>query len=741
MKKLLICGERSFLASGLEEKLKKENIQFDCFSRGAVERNGNHVSGDIFKMSSNTFLDEYETIINFILVKDGTVEENIKYIKDLLKFCEEKKVKNLIHISSISVYPNQATHITEFSEIESNPSRKGGYGGVKLAIDHYLLLNRSKNFHLTLVRPGFVYDENHDVPKAGIVKTIFGINILLGDKWTTLPLIKKSVLQDALIKIIAENDKKEVYLLLNNNRENGTKYNFVKQEWGGPILTLPRVPIVYCAKLLRILNVFNETHFFKVVGLFKNTIFDSSLSANWLNISFEKKQFCVIGAGAYGSYICELLSEKYPHEEIVLYEVGNDKIKNESEIGFLSKINTSYTGLQKGRFFGFGGASSKWGGQLFTFTENDFAHPSRYLEEIVEINKKWREKVFYRFNLSPDFKETKISESLFVKTGVWLGYFNRNLYKYFRIFQKPQILIYPNRRLIYIHIENDRTIKEIEFLYNGKKIRQSYDYYFLATGAFETARLLMTSGNVKSDSLPFSDHLSQRVFRIKSGAKMCSNANFTFKTKGTSLITKRIVGEVNGVSFFCHPIYNSDFPFFQNIKKLLFGNQFQFSLITNIVKDIPSSITFAWYLFLKKEIYIYKNEFYFQLDIENPFGSGSIKLLNNRDIFGEKGLEIDFKIDQNTEQIFAKAKCEVRAYLNKNNVVYEELMEDTKIEKYEDTYHPFGIYANFNSIDDYFNRFGNMLIVNTGILPRAGGINSTGAVFPILEEFIDRLQL
>jgi hypothetical protein len=144
---------------------------------------------------------------------------------------------------------------------------------------------------------------------------------------------------------------------------------------------------------------------------------------------------------------------------------------------------------------------------------------------------------------------------------------------------------------------------------------------------------------------------------------------------------------------------------------------------------------------VKKEIYIYKNEFYFQMDIENPFDSGTIKLINDIDKFGEKGLEIDFKIDQKTEEIFAKAKAQVKAYLEKHNVIFEELTEQTKLEKYEDTYHPFGIYANFNSLNAYYKRFDNMLIVNTGILPRAGGINSTCAVFPIIEEFIDCLQL
>jgi len=81
----------------------------------------------------------------------------------------------------------------------------------------------------------------------------------------------------------------------------------------------------------------------------------------------------VIGAGAYGSYIINALIEKYPEIKITLFEVGNKAIKSESEIGYKSNIlKDNYTGLDKGRFFGFGGASAKWGGQLLTFSQNDF---------------------------------------------------------------------------------------------------------------------------------------------------------------------------------------------------------------------------------------------------------------------------------------------------------------------------------------------------------------------------------
>ena len=34
----------------------------------------------------------------------------------------------------------------------------------------------------------------------------------------------------------------------------------------------------------------------------------------------------------------------------------------------------------------------------------------------------------------------------------------------------------------------------------------------------------------------------------------------------------------------------------------------------------------------------------------------------------------------------------------------------------------------------FASHFDNMLVVNTGVLPRAGGINSTCAVLPLVEE-------
>ncbi|GHT50822.1 hypothetical protein FACS189440_18920 [Bacteroidia bacterium] len=448
-------------------------------------------------------------------------------------------------------------------------------------------------------------------------------------------------------------------------------------------------------------------------------------------------KIAIIGSGAYGSYIANLLAEKHPTSEIHIYEVGDSSLKNENQIGYLSHIlNAPYNALSKGRFFGYGGASVKWGGQLLTFSHNDFKNPSRFLYDIVELNEKYKNTVFSKFNLSNIGEEEHLTEQLFTKTGIWLSYFNRNLFKYFRIENEKRVTLFSNSRVTKLLLK-DKLITGFEYIHKGDlKKAVGYDYYFLAAGAFEGGRILLNSQLTTNDYLSFSDHLSQKAFKIKSGTKM-GKTDFSFDVKGASLITKRMIGEIDSTSFFAHPIFNSEFPFFQNLKKFMFGRHFSIQLIAEIIKDIPACIAFAWSMFIKKKLYVYKNEWYLQIDIENPIDSGKMSLSEDKDLFGENGLNIDLTVGKYTDELFVKAKEIVKEYLDKNQVEYEVVNEATNVEKYEDTYHPFGIYSDFTSIEDYFTKFSNMLITNTGVLPRAGGINSTCAVFPLIEEYVE----
>ena len=140
MKKILVCGHRSFVATGLAEKIAKAGFEVHTFTRGTEKRESNAISGDVYRMDENPFLaDEYDAVINFIIIKDSTVEENLKFAASLHRFCEKNGVQRLYQISSISAYPNLAHYVDETSEIEKDYTLKGGYASVKVAVDHYLM--------------------------------------------------------------------------------------------------------------------------------------------------------------------------------------------------------------------------------------------------------------------------------------------------------------------------------------------------------------------------------------------------------------------------------------------------------------------------------------------------------------------------------------------------------------------------------------------------------------------------
>ncbi|MDN5554908.1 NAD-dependent epimerase/dehydratase family protein [Prevotella sp.] len=740
MKNILICGHRSFVATGLIPVLEKKGMTYDCFSRGDEKREGQVVTGDVMKIADNQNLDTYDTVVNYILLKERSIDENIEYIKSLLSFCKKAQIKKLIQISSISVYPNEAEYVNEKSELEIDFHNKGGYASLKVAVDHYLMENPIENLQVCFVRPGYIYEKNREPSRVGIVVSKFGMNILLGDKKTTLPLVNKNKIHEAITKIANADKVHQVYLLLNKDRKLGTKYNFVNHQWNLKPICLNASFFLKMAKLLNAFHVFKHRHYLKFVGLFKRTWFDSTNTEKALEMSFAPRSIAVLGAGTYGSYVSNLLSEVYPHECIELFDVGDENIKTEEEIGYLSHItNNPYEGLQKGRFFGYGGSSVKWGGQLLAFSENDFANPTPFMKDITELNIKYKDKVLSRFHLINNIPEHRLNDKLFTKTGIWLSYFHRNLFKFFGIANNDKVHIHTCCRITKLLSQNNHIIG-FEYIHDGKLFKAEFDNYFLTSGAFESGRLLLNSGlSEEKNLLSFSDHLSQRAFKVTSGPKI-GDEDFTFHVQGASLVTKRFVGEIDGYSFYSQPINNEDFPFFQDLKKLLFGHHISASLIIDIVKNIPHCIAFVWCMLFLKKLYVYKNEFYLQIDIEAPRESGKIKLNEERDKFGEKSVDVDLSIIEKTGYLFSKARGYIKQYLDENHVQYTELPFSTTAEKYEDVYHPFGIFCDFKDVNDYFTHFDNMLVVNTGILPRAGGINSTCSVMPLVEEYVHNVM-
>lgn len=444
----------------------------------------------------------------------------------------------------------------------------------------------------------------------------------------------------------------------------------------------------------------------------------------------------VLGAGTYGSYVINSLLEKYPDSKITLFDVGDKKVKNEQEIGFLSNLKKAmYKGLTDGRYFGFGGASDKWGGQLLTYTDNDYANPDGFMQDVIRLDKKSKDEMLAKFKIENKFPENHVSDKLFTKTGVWLSALHRNFFHWFKIDKRKQVTILSHCRVVRLDSKDGKTIDAVVYKENGVEKSQSFDYYFLTAGAFESARILLSSGLSNSDKVHFSDHLSQKVFKVRKSTKI-GDEDFVFRMRGTSLITKRMVGEVDDCSFYIHPVFNLKFPFFESVKEVLFKHHFEWKYVWNVFRDIPNVIGFAWAVLILRRMYVMNNEWFLYIDIENPSTKSYVKLTDEKDKFGVPGLDVYYEAGEDAERIFESAKEIAIEHLNACGTDYEVLAERINVQTCEDIYHPYGMF-DFKNVNDYYTRWSNMLVITTGCLSRSGGINPTASMLPVVDDFIN----
>lgn len=287
MRKVLLCGQRSYASYGLREMLQNNNeIDLYCFSRGEIEEKGNEISGDVFNMSNNPYLRKgIEIVINYILLKDCDTEKNLNYLQSLVKYCEQEGVKRIIHISSVSVYANNLSYVNENTDYEHDNNRKGRYSALKIMCDEYLENLENESFKVSFIRPGYIVEDHYSSKLNYImIPLIMNYGLLLGDKQSSLPLINRKKMNDAIMKIILSNNYEKVYLLLENKK--GTKYQYAKDACNRNIICLPKHLTMCIATILRFLHIFSDNKYEQVKGLFKNTYFDSSHTQELLNIKF-----------------------------------------------------------------------------------------------------------------------------------------------------------------------------------------------------------------------------------------------------------------------------------------------------------------------------------------------------------------------------------------------------------------------------------------------------------------------
>lgn len=283
--KILICGATSFVAQGLKEQLLDAGHQVDCFSRGDESREGNLVKGNCLSISNNPLLSsQYEVVINYAVLKDGTVDSNLQYAKELVELCKVKSVKKLIHFSSVMVYSYHIGHIKEDTPIETlEETWKKGYGEFKIAVDQYLMsIKESLPFELIMVRPGYVLADNRPCP---FIKQLpMGFTLIKGDSRSKQPIVRREDIHEAIVRIIEIEDNLPVYHFFPN--DGMTKYRFARQMGFKHLIPMPRLIFKYLPWLMMKIGIMPKAMYSRFDGMYNENDFSSELTEKKLKIKF-----------------------------------------------------------------------------------------------------------------------------------------------------------------------------------------------------------------------------------------------------------------------------------------------------------------------------------------------------------------------------------------------------------------------------------------------------------------------
>lgn len=209
-KRILITGHTSFAAQGLVSNLIADGHTVDCFSRRNVfvADGVQVVTGEADCIDQADGLAEhYDVILNYLIVKNGDIADNEAYLKSLLRLCKDRRVEHLIHISSISVFPASATKIDESTPIETEPSKKGSYGSLKVAADLYIDRHLPSETKVSFVRPGFILAPGLSDPIVGMAfRTPYNRLLLLGRSSNTVPLTFRDDVHQVVQSLAAQSD-------------------------------------------------------------------------------------------------------------------------------------------------------------------------------------------------------------------------------------------------------------------------------------------------------------------------------------------------------------------------------------------------------------------------------------------------------------------------------------------------------------------------------------------------------
>ena len=483
---------------------------------------------------------------------------------------------------------------------------------------------------------------------------------------------------------------------------------------------------------------------------------------------------CVIGAGAAGAYASNRLADS--GLKVILLDAGGRQAKLAEDAGFDVDFGVeTYLGATLGRAFGLGGTTSRWGGLLAPHSQQDLRPPNETSwDRIVADVQRESATVLAALGVRKQFgfeqyPRTVIDQSTerLEKAGVvtigslFLPFRKKN----FRSLLRKDL---PALTVITDAVATDWLVSEraidsvVAKSRSDQAVRVSARYFIVATGAIESARILLEIRNdhphllKRGNSLGqcLGDHLSipiadveqsdvrktQQVYGPRFDRGWMRSFRFSDKT------------DHDGPRCFAHFVFDIENPGFALAKDVLCSLQAR-RLPQSSVKEMGSGLygvtQIAIARFLQNRLYLPPTTpVRLQLDMEQPRDQANqISLSDRRDAFGRKKVIVDWQISHHDlELVEAQAHRFLSKWRNAGLIELRPRKIGAHAEKPHDAYHPVGVCKMGSEADAAVDLdltvkgTSNLSVLSTGVLPTAGTANPTFTLLCLGESLVQRLK-
>ena len=462
------------------------------------------------------------------------------------------------------------------------------------------------------------------------------------------------------------------------------------------------------------------------------------------------QKICIIGGGTYGSYLLRRLLESRDDLEVTVVEVGDTHTRSEAEIGFRSHSEHSKAAAL-GRYFGWGGTSAKWGGQILFFDERDNPRNDPDWARIVAINQRHKRRVLDRLLGGSHPERFHDADHDMVKTGIWLRYFRRNLFRHLSQEQLRRVELISGFRVVDWELEGEQVravrCRDVQ----GKERRIEADRFYLTAGAIESCRLLLELRK-KVPALQdtdlgrnFGDHVSVELCRVF-GPPRLDGEDFRFTFFKGSMVTKRIVVHTaDGRVGYLHFVFNKEVAVFNSLKQFLFGRQRNTFVLGQILRGVPFLLRTLYEYLFRRRLHVHR-VWSLQLDMEQDFPNPHRLELDPQtlDRFGVPAVRIQWSVSPADVEALREGQRKGEELLRRSGLPFERVFDsEVAHDKIEDIYHPVGFIRLGSDpaapVDFRFRVRGtaNLFHFSTALFPSARSINPTAAGLCLVEEHLE----